>query len=76
MKTNFITKAWEWIKNLFKKRGHHITAEILDTPVFNKSGRPGRGAYFTNNRKHTRGRNIQYVQLSNGKTKLIRHETI
>jgi hypothetical protein len=76
MKTNFITKAWEWVKNLFKKKTHHLTAEILDTPVFNKTGRPERGAYFHNNRKRTRGRNIQYVAMPNGKTKLIRHETI
>lgn len=38
--------------------------------------RIGRGAYFTNNRKRTKGRNVQYVQLPNGRTRLIRHETI
>ena len=38
--------------------------------------RVGRGAYFTNNRKRTRGRNVQYVLMTNGRTKVIRHETM
>ena len=41
-----------------------------------KIKRPGRGAYFHNNRRRTKGRNLQYIVMPNSRTKVIRHETI
>ena len=75
MKTNFIQKAWQWLKSVFGRKTK-LTDEIKEQDVFVKTKRPGRGAYFTNNRKRTRGRNIQYIIMPNGAARLIRHETI
>lgn len=76
MKNNILSSVWNWVSNIFRRKEKHLTDEVSELPMFSKTKRPGRGAYFTNNRKSTRGRNIQYVSLPNGRTKLIRHETI
>ena len=68
-------KLIEKIKSWFTRRKKAVT---IETPKANPIPvkRKGRGAYFTNNRKRTRGRNIQYIQLVNGGTRVIKHETL
>lgn len=73
-----IKSVFQRIKDAFKGnktfKPSIINSSISSSPP--KIKRPGRGAYFHNNRKRTRGRNIQYVLMPNGRTKVIRHETI
>ena len=75
---NCFFTVFQRIKDAFKGNARFkpsvIDGEISAMPPRIK--RPGRGAYFHNNRKRTAGRNVQYIQLANGNTKLIRHETI
>lgn len=56
-----------------KKSLREMYQESHPEPV--KPYKPGRGPMFTNNRKRTRGRNIQYVAMPNGRMRIIRHET-
>jgi len=65
------------IKEAFKGKIHkpEVLNEGLSTAAPSIK-RPGRGAYFRNNRRRTKGRNVQYVFMANGRTRLIRHETI
>ena len=72
-----IKSIFKRIAEAFKRKPNKpsvITEGISTAPPSIK--KIGSGAYFKNNRKRTKGRNVQYVHLSNGKTKLIRHETI
>jgi hypothetical protein len=73
MKKNLFKSAWEWFKRLFSGK-QKLTPDILNQDVFVKTKRIGRGAYFKNNRRRTRGRNIQYIPMKNGSTRIIRHE--
>ena len=72
---NLISKIKSWFTKPEKKSLKELYKESHPEPV-KPIKREGRGAYFHNNRKRTAGRNIQYVQLANGNTRLIRHETI
>lgn len=69
---NLFAKIASWFKKPQVKEAAHNA--IASTPI--KVKKPGRGAYFHNNRKRTRGRNTQYVLMPNGRTRVIRHETI
>jgi hypothetical protein len=72
-----IATIFSRIKRAFK--GKVSRPEVLTEAVSTASPkiiRPGRGAYFHNNRKRTKGRNVQYAIMPNGHTRLIRHETI
>jgi len=72
-----IRSIFSRIKEAFKGKAHkpEVLSENVSTAAPSIK-RPGRGAYFHNNRKRTKGRNVQYVFMTNGCTKLIRHETI
>lgn len=72
-----IASIFSRIKRAFKGKADkpNVITEAISTAA-PKIKRPGRGAYFHNNRKRTRGRNVQYVFMPGGRTKLIRHETI
>lgn len=72
-----IRSIFSRIKEAFKGKVHKpgVLNENISTAAPSIK-RPGRGAYFHNNRKRTRGRNVQYVFMANGHSKLIRHETI
>lgn len=72
-------KLIEKIKGWFNKRPekntfHELYHEAHPEPI--KAFKPGRGPYFNNNRKRTRGRNIQYVPMADGSTRVIKHETV
>jgi len=71
-----IASIFSRIKQAF--RGKVDKPEVITEAISTaapKIKKPGRGAYFHNNRKRTKGRNVQYVVM--GKyTRLIRHETI
>jgi len=71
MKKNLFSK----IKELFQKE-QPTKAERNELPTASPFKKKGRGAYFHNNRKRTRGRTLQYIQLADGRTKVIRHETV
>ena len=70
-----IEKIRSWFS---RKKENKTLAEMYQEthPEPVKPYRPGRGPYFTNNRKRTRGRNIQYIALTNGGSRIIRHETL
>ena len=64
------------IKEAFsKKEKPAVIANKIESQPF-RLKKKGRGAYFTNNRKRTKGRNLQYVLMPNGRTRVIKHETI
>jgi len=75
-------KLIENIKTWFTRRESNPEKRSLremyqeSHPEAVKPYKPGSGQYFTNNRKRTRGRNIQYVVMPNGSTRVIRHETV
>ena len=72
---NLISK----IRNFFNKKPEKKTLRELYNethPEPKKLHKPGRGPYFSNNRKRTNGRNIQYVAMPDGRTRVIRHETV
>ena len=73
-----IRSTFERVKRAFKGNQRFkptvIDGEVSAAPP--KIMRPGRGAYFHNNRKRTKGRNLQYAAMPNGRTRVIRHETI
>jgi hypothetical protein len=72
-----IASIFSRIKRAFKGKSDkpEMITEAISTAA-PKIFRPGRGAYFHNNRKRTKGRNVQYVTMPSGQTRLIRHETI
>ena len=81
MKKNFLSGIKDWFTYAFaaaeKAEKKPSLAEMHALTTAAKVVKNvGRGAYFHNNRRRTRGRNIQYVAMSNGTTKVIRHETI
>jgi len=64
------------IKEAFSKKEKPVViANKVESQPF-RLKKKGRGAYFHNNRKRTAGRTLQYIQLANGRTKVIRHETV
>jgi len=72
-----IASIFSRIKQAF--RGKVDKPEVITEAISTaapKIKKPGRGAYFKNNRKRTKGRNVQYVIMPSGHTRLIRHETI
>jgi hypothetical protein len=69
-----IEKILNWFRRSKKKTLAEMYQDAHPEPI--KSFKPGRGLYFKNNRKRTRGRNIQYIQLANGGTRVIKHETL
>lgn len=71
-----LKSVFQRIKEAFKGNRTFKPSVISDamSAAPPKIKRPGRGAYFHNNRKRTRGRNIQYVAMPGGRTKVIRHE--
>lgn len=71
---NLISKIKNWFKKAEPKTKAEFHNPITAAPV--KIKKQGRGAYFKNNRRTTRGRNIQYVALPDGRTRVIRHETV
>lgn len=71
---NIFSKIASWFKKPEKKSLREMYKESHPEPV--KEHNIGRGAYFHNNRKRTKGRNLQYVAMPDGRTKVIRHETI
>ena len=71
---NLFAKIASWFKKPEKKSLREMYKETHSDPI--KEHKIGRGAYFNNNRKRTKGRNLQYVAMSNGRTRVIRHETI
>ena len=64
---NYFKEWYKWFVKLFSK-DQTLTNEVKLSEIFSKTKRIGRGSAFKNNRKRTRGRNIQYVG-----NKLIRH---
>jgi hypothetical protein len=62
----------EWMKGIFTKKS--ILELPVETPVIHK--KRGRGEFFKNNRKRTKGRNMQYIEMADGSTRLIRHEAL
>lgn len=76
MKTNIFKFVVNYFKKFFAKTKKEIAKEIQEQPaIFESPKRLGKGQHFHNNRKRTKGRNVQYVHLTNGKTKLLRLET-
>ena len=64
------------IKEAFsKKEKPLVIANKIEAQPF-RLKKKGRGAYFRNNRKRTAGRNLQYILMPNGRTRVIKHETI
>ena len=72
---NLISKIKSWFTKPEKKSLKELYKESHPELVATYK-KPGRGAYFHNNRKRTRGRNIQYVNTGVCEKRLIRHETI
>ena len=73
-----IRSVFQRIKEAFKGN-REFKPTIIDNEMSAatpKIKRPGRGAYFHNNRSRTRGRNLQYIAMPNSRTNVIRHETI
>ena len=75
-KSNWLIRLIKWFVSLFKKtiddkpdlhhRHYDIKSHEKDDPLRSRLG-------HTNNRKTTRGRYNQYIDVNNGMTKLIRH---
>jgi hypothetical protein len=78
MKKNFIKSVFEWVKGLFKKSKKKSLVQLYEesNPIINHRKTTGRGQYFKNNRKRTTGRTLQYIHMANGRTKVLRHETV
>jgi hypothetical protein len=72
-----IASIFSRIKRAFKGKTDkpEMITEAISTAA-PKIKKPGRGAYFNNNRRRTKGRNVQYVIMPSAHPRLSRPETI
>lgn len=64
------------IKEAFSKKEKPVViANKIESQPF-RIKKKGRGAYYKNNRRRTAGRTLQCIQLADGRTRFIRHETV
>jgi len=70
-----ILSIFKRIKDAFSKKQKPVVIDGKISSAAPSIKRKGRGAYFNNNRKRTKGRTLQCIIMGD-RTKFIRHETI